>query len=96
MRTLIGLAILLVVILGLVWYVQRDSSFMSNLFNRSDSGESTEEGTGQDQQNAEESPDSAGTTPETMLTCTAELFVMEFGDEKVRTQGYTVGACGGN
>ena len=138
MRTIIGLAILLVVILGLVWYVQRDSSFMSNLFNRSDSGESTEEGKGQDQQTGEESPDSAGTTPETMLTCTPELFamdcaaaqdpvcsvdtviradgsestsrteyisachyckffgpdnVMDFGDEKVRTQGYTVGTC---
>ena len=139
MRTLIGLAILLVVILGLVWYVQKDSSFVSKLFDRSGSTESTEDGDISGEQNNSKTDGNIEATPESLLVCTPELFAMdcaaaqnpvcsvdtviradgsesssrteyisachyckffgpdnvvEFGDERVETKGYTIGNCG--
>lgn len=137
MRTLIGLAILLVVILGLVWYIQRDSSFVKNLFDRSETAESgdAEEGTESGDMVSGEN----GETAESLLTCTPELFaadcatqsdpvcsvdvvvrgdgsettsrteyisachyckffgpdnMVELGDERVESRGYTAGSCG--
>ena len=139
MRTLIGLGILLLIILGLVWYMQRDSSFVSNLFNRSDSTETADEGDQSGEQNGSGSDVTSEGMPVSPIVCTPELFatecggtqdpvcsvdtviradgsestsrteyisachyckffgpdnVVELGDERVETQGYTAGSCG--
>ncbi|MBI4136434.1 hypothetical protein HY469_00065 [Candidatus Roizmanbacteria bacterium] len=138
MRTLIGLAILLIVILGLVWYMQRDESFVSKLFNRPDSQQDSDEESSEEV--GSETAENGEPTAEALLVCTPELFaqdcgatqnpvcsldtvvrsdgsesasrteyisachyckffgsdhVVELGDERVETQGYTVGSCGG-
>jgi hypothetical protein len=75
MKTLVGLVVVLVAILGIIWYARRDDSFLSNILNKNSQNEEemTEEIV------IEDDEVSSVVTPSSdqLLTCTQDILVQD-------------------
>ena len=84
MKTLIGLVVVLIAVLGIIWYARRDESFLSNIFKRNeqkDAEQAKEIINGSDGTESEDaSDDGTGFTASqdsTLLFCTPELLAQD-------------------
>ena len=70
MKTLIGLVVLLIIILGVIWFARRDDSFLKNIFKKN--GTAEQEITGTPTPSVE--PTQVTGSDNNLLSCTPELY----------------------